>query len=180
MGTDRRQRLLLIAAIACVALLLGTQFVVRPLAAVWHSWSDRIDVAQKNLTMWGPQVTRVPELRTRWGEYKKRSLPREQQTAEGQLLGAVSRWAGANRLNVTTVKPSWRLSDEKDAKSRTVQVQVTATGNLSSVAGFLYSLETDPMPLRVEDVELTTRDPKGDQLTLRLTFTGLVVLEEKS
>jgi hypothetical protein len=177
MGTDRRQRILLIAAAAVVALLLGDRFVITPLAGVWKVWGEKIQTDSDKLAKFSPK--RAEDMQTRWGEMKQRSLPRELPVAEGQVLGAVSKWAGSSRLAVSSVKPHWS-GDDKEAKSKTVEFRVMATGTLSSIAGFLYALETDPMPLRVEDIEMTTKDPKGAQITLSLHFTGLVLLEEKS
>lgn len=177
MGTDRRQRLLLIGAIAVVALLMGDRLVISPLTGVWKKWGETIGVDSANLAKFSPK--RAEDMQNRWADMKKLSLPRELPEAENQVFTAVGKWAGTNRLALNSVQPKW-LPDDKDAKSKKVEFTVKATGTLSSIAGFLNSLETDPMPLRVEDIELTTKDPKGAQLTLSLRFTGLVLLEEKS
>lgn len=177
MGTDRRQRILLICAVAVVGLLLADKVVIGPLMGVWKSWSDTIRLDTENLAKFSPK--RAADLQTRWADMKRHSLPRELPEAESQVFSAVGKWAGSSHLALNSVQPKW-LADDKDAKSKKVEFTIKATGSLSSIAGFLYALETDPMPLRVEDFEMTTKDPKGAQLTFSLRFTGLVLLEEKS
>ena len=48
-------------------------------------------------------------------------------------------------------------------------------GDLSKLSRFLYSVEKDPMALRMELVELGARDKEGQQLSLGLQLSGLVL-----
>ena len=175
MSTDRRQRILLIAVIAVVGLFAGDRFVIGPLARLWQNWGQRIETVGADVAKFSPK--RAQDMQDRWATMKKGSLPTQLPVAESRVLGAVSKWAGRG-LTVTSVKPHW-LGDDREALARTVEFRVTANGSLDAIRSFLYALETDPMPLRVEDIEVTTRDPKGAALTLSMRFTGLVVLEEK-
>ena len=50
-----------------------------------------------------------------------------------------------------------------------------ASGNLGTLSRFLYDIEKDPMALKLESVELSTRDNTGQQLTLDLQISGLVL-----
>jgi len=52
---------------------------------------------------------------------------------------------------------------------------VEASGNLGTLSRFLYDIEKDPMALKLESVELSTRDNTGQQLTLDLQISGLVL-----
>jgi hypothetical protein len=42
------------------------------------------------------------------------------------------------------------------------------------VTRLLYDLETDPMALKVEGLELTARDERGEQVSLGLQVSGLM------
>lgn len=177
MGSDRRQRLLLIAAIICIGALAGDRFVVTPLCNLWKVRSSRISELKVNLTKGALLVDRGDAMRSRWAEMTQRSLPVERPAAESKVLAAVSRWTGASDIKVTSLKPRW-IASEKEFTN--VEFRVTATGSLGSIAQFLYDMETDPLALRAEDIELTTRDPRGGDLSLALRFTGLVLAESKS
>jgi len=50
---------------------------------------------------------------------------------------------------------------------------------LSTLTRFLHEVESDPLALRVDSVELASRDRTGAQLTLGLQVSGLVLSTEK-
>jgi len=77
---------------------------------------------------------------------------------------------------VTSLKPRW---SRKEKVFRKLEFRATAQGGIGSIARFLYELETDPLPLKVEDVVVTARDGRGDVLALGIRFSGLVLTDEK-
>jgi hypothetical protein len=50
---------------------------------------------------------------------------------------------------------------------------VDATGSLATITRFLYEVERSALPLRVDSIELTSRDEFGQKLTLGLLVSGL-------
>ena len=46
---------------------------------------------------------------------------------------------------------------------------------MSALTRFLYEVEKDPLALRVESVEITSRDNDGQQLSLALQVSGLLL-----
>jgi hypothetical protein len=52
---------------------------------------------------------------------------------------------------------------------------VDAKGDLGKLSRFLYSIERDPMALKLEFVELGALDKEGQQLSLGLQLSGLVL-----
>jgi hypothetical protein len=56
---------------------------------------------------------------------------------------------------------------------------VEASGNLGTLSQFLYDIEKDPMALKLESVELSAHDTGGQQLTLGLQLSGLVLNSQK-
>jgi hypothetical protein len=57
----------------------------------------------------------------------------------------------------------------------TLDCRVEASGDLGTLSRFVYDIEKDPMALKLESVELSTRDDTGQQLTLGLQISGLVL-----
>jgi hypothetical protein len=45
---------------------------------------------------------------------------------------------------------------------------------------FLYSIEKDPLALKLEMVEISTRDPEGQVLNLGLQISGLVLTPQSA
>ena len=57
----------------------------------------------------------------------------------------------------------------------TYQCRMDASGNLNSLSRFLYDLEKDPMALRLDSLEISSRDKEGQQLVLAVQISGLVL-----
>jgi hypothetical protein len=50
---------------------------------------------------------------------------------------------------------------------------------MGAVSRFLYDVEKDPMALRLEIVEVSSRDAEGQQLALGLQVSGLVLTPQE-
>jgi hypothetical protein len=57
----------------------------------------------------------------------------------------------------------------------TLECRADAFGNMQALTRFLYDVEKDPLALKVEAVEITTRDNDGQELSLALQVSGLVL-----
>jgi len=47
------------------------------------------------------------------------------------------------------------------------------------VTRLLYEIEKDPMGVKIQNMEITSRDETGQQLTLGLQVSGLILNPEK-
>ncbi len=91
------------------------------------------------------------------------------------MLKGVERWSGASRVTILSLSPQWK----QEAEDRvTLECRLEASGDLGAVSRFLYEVETDPMALRVQSVEITARDNEGRQMALGLQLSGLVSMPE--
>jgi hypothetical protein len=57
----------------------------------------------------------------------------------------------------------------------TLECRASATGDIQSLSKFIYDAEKDPLAVKVESVEITSRDNNGQQLSLVLQVSGLVL-----
>jgi len=53
-------------------------------------------------------------------------------------------------------------------------------GSLASLTRFLYQVEKDPLAMKVDVVDLTTRDTEGRNLTMALQLSGLVLTPKRN
>ena len=176
MGTNPRERLLIIAALVCIAAFAGDRFIVGPLVGAWKARNERIASLEQMVATGEQLLERREAITQRWDEMRARSLPADAADAENRVLNAVGDWAIASRLNVVALKPR-QLLDNAQVFSG-LEVRVSANGTLESVARFLYELERSPLPLRVENVEIRARDNNGADLSLETLFTGRVLAGE--
>ncbi|MBM3335086.1 hypothetical protein FJY63_10540 [Candidatus Sumerlaeota bacterium] len=176
MALRKREQWLALAALICVGAFAGDRFVASPLASLWKERTKRIAELGQQLSTGSALVEREEAIRNRWDTMKEQALPKDTSVAEKQVLQAMNEWIGTSRLAVSSVRPRW--IEEKGQTHKTIECRVVAEGELASVARFMYELERDPMALRLEEVEITSREDRGQKLSLSLRFTGLVLTGE--
>ena len=71
--------------------------------------------------------------------------------------------------------PQWK---SESTNYMTLNCRVEASGDLGTLSRFIYDVEKDPLGLKLESVEFSTRDNNGQQLTLNLQISGLVLLTQ--
>jgi hypothetical protein len=57
----------------------------------------------------------------------------------------------------------------------TLECRADTFGNLASLTRFLYEIEKDPLALKVDAIEIAARDNEGQQLTLGVQISGLLL-----
>jgi len=172
MKIKNRQQLLTIGAIVVVALFAADKLLVTPLGSLWSARSKQIATLRKKVEDGRQLIRRDESLRGRWEQMRTNTLPNTESLAEQQLLKALDRWAQASHVSMTSF--GHQLKHDSD-EFMTVQCRVEASGTMDRVSQFLYDLEKDPMALKLEAVEISSRDSEGQQLSLGLQISGLVL-----
>jgi hypothetical protein len=180
MQIKNRQQLLTIVAIVVVALFAGNELVLSPILKVWNGRATRISDLRKNISRANSMIQReqLPgqSISRRWQQMTNNALPNNASAAEQQVFKAVDLWAQNSGVSITAITPQWK-HDSDDYM--TFECRVDAAGDLSKLSRFLYSVERDPMALKLELVELGARDKEGQQLSLGLQLSGLVLTAQK-
>ena len=174
MEIKNRQKLLIILAASAVALLLGDRMVLTPLTNTWKERSAKIAALKKSLGDGTAMLQREQPIRERWGQMKTNTLPGNVSVAESRMLNAFDQWARDSRVAVTAIKPQWKPTDED---YMTFECQAEAIGNMDALARFLYEIEKDPLGLKFNGLEISTRDANGQQLSLTLQLSALLLKE---
>lgn len=167
-----RQHLLGLVAGAVIALFAADKLVLTPLAKSWKARSEQITKLRTQLAEAQALVRREPVLRERWAEMRRNTFPNNASQAEQQVLKAFDSWARQSQASLLSISPQWK-HDTDDYM--TLECRVEAAGNLGTISRFLYELEKDPMALRLQAVEVSSRDNDGQQLALGLQVSGLVL-----
>lgn len=174
MKIENRQQLLAIIAVGAVVLLASDRLVFTPLTKLWKSRSAAIADLRKQVADGTSLLARESVVRSRWEEMKKNTLPNNPSLAEQQMLKAFDNWSRQSRVSITSIMPQWKHDADE---YMTLQCRVDAAGDLETLSQFIYDIERDPMALKVESVELTSRDNSGQQLTLGMQISGLVLTQ---
>jgi len=172
MQIKNRQQLLIIGAIAAIVLFAGDQLVLSPLTKAWSARATRIGELRKQITQGKMLVQREQSIRSRWEQMSRNALPNNTSAAEQQVVQAIDLWAQNSGVVISAITPQWK-HDSDDYM--TYECRVDAAGDLGKLSRFLYSVERAPMALKLELVELGARDKEGQQLSLGLQLSGLVL-----
>lgn len=188
MNLNKRQQLQAILVIAAVALFAADRLVLTPLTLSWKARSERITKHREQVSD-GTSLTeekRAKALREQWDRMHTNSLAWEviqtkpfvaaKPEAESQMLKAFERWSQAGGVSVSSIRPQWK---EAEDDYKTLECRADVAGNLQSIAHFLYQIERDPLGVKVDTLELTTRNTEGSQLALVVQVSGLLLNPSK-
>ena len=178
MPIKNRQQLLIIVAGSVFGLLIADALILSPLTTSWQARSKRITELRKQVADGEKLLQRADALKSRWDQMQKNALPNNNSAAEQQVLTAFDKWSQDARISVNSITPQWKRDRDE---LLTLECRVDAAGTVGTLAKFLYNVEHDPMALKIESVEISTRDKNGQNLTLGLQISGLVLngTEEK-
>jgi hypothetical protein len=175
MKIQNRKQWLVVIAVAGIVLLVADRAVLTPLMSLWKTRSAKVAELRKQIAQGESLIQREQSIRRRWDQMRRNTLPTNSSLAEQQLLKAFDAWARDSRANITLITPQWKRDDDYS----TLECRVDANGSLDTLCRFLYSVERDPMALKLEMAELTSHDDNGQQMTLGLQVSGLVLTPTK-
>lgn len=166
-----RQKLLVIVAVAGLGLLLFEYFIRVPLTHLWQTHAAEIARLQQQVTQGRATIARGPQMQRVWSEMQANALPADPAQAEQDVLTAFDRWGRSYSIELGSIRPQWKRGATD--KYSVLECRVDATGNMQALSRFLYELERSALPLRVDSVEVMSRDDGGQRLTLSLVVSGL-------
>jgi len=162
--------------------------VVKPLTLSWKTRSDRLTKLKEQVR---DGTSLVEEKRARalrelwdrmhtntlaWDAIQTKPFAAAKPEAESQMLKAFEHWTQVGGVSVSSIRPQWK---EVEDDYKTLECRADVAGNLQSIAHFLYQVERDPLGVKVDTLELTTRNPEGSQLALVIQVSGLLLNPSK-
>jgi len=176
MNLNQRQRLLAILAIAAVGFFMADKLVITPLTSSWKARAERLAKLKEKVREGGETLKRETALTEQWTHMKKNVLNPAKSEAESQMLKAFGRWSEDTDVAVSSIRPQWKESEDD---YKTLECRADVSGSLAAIAHFLYQIERDEMGVKVDSMELQSRDTEGTQLALVVQVSGLLLNPSK-
>ena len=173
METKNREKMLLIAVAVCVGLYLVNLIVITPLSSSWSARQDKIKDLKNTIRDGRALMANAKSITDEWNRMRTNTLNPNETGVQSQLFRAFQTWAQTN--GVVLVGQRAQRKDSDDAAYNNEEWHADVTGDLTQIFHFLGSVETSPMGLKVDAVELSSRDERGAQLALGLTVSGLIL-----
>jgi hypothetical protein len=108
-----------------------------------------------------------------WEQMRTNALPPNVSQAEAQMLKSFDRWERTSGIARLSIKPQWK--GEAEDEYMTLELRADYAGDVDRITRFLYEVEKDPVGLKVDSVEISSRDDNGRQLALGLQVSGLLI-----
>jgi Tfp pilus assembly protein PilO len=168
-----RQQLLLAVTLSLAALFALDKVALGPLTSLWKARAKEVADLRRKVSDGGALVDREKNLRERWDRMRTNTLPENFSMAEQQVLRAFDKWSQDSKVSMTSISSQWKHDAEE---YMTLQYHVEVAGDINALSRFLYDVERDPMAIKLENVEISSRDTEGRQLTLGLQMSGLTLI----
>jgi hypothetical protein len=104
-----------------------------------------------------------------WQGFLARGLKTTASEAESQTLNAVRDWAQESGMGLSSVKPEHLAQDDKDQLQQ-IGFHAMGAGPMAALARMLWRLESAPIPLRVNSVQVASRKDATDDLAVQLSI----------
>lgn len=175
MKIKNREKLLTVVTLGLLALFAGDWLIFTPLVNAWQERSKRIAELTKSVNKGLLLLDRERTIQSRWANMKTNALPPNPSMAQDEVTKAVFRWSQQSGFGLTSTKPQKKLADDYT----TIECRADCTGNIEGLQKFLFELEKDPLALKVEGLEITSRDDEGQLLSVGVRFSGLLLGTEE-
>lgn len=171
MQIKNRQTVLLLVAAGALLFFVGDKLVFTPLVEGWQARTKHIAELKRNIEQGEMLISREQTIRDNWNHMQTNTLSSNNSLAQSAMFKAFERWSEKSRMKVGAIKPQWKHNDDYT----TLECRANATGDIQALSKFIYEAEKDEMAVKVDSVEITSRDNNGQQLSLVLQVSGLVL-----
>ena len=175
MKIENRQQFLVTLTIGVAALYIGVNFIGEPMVGLWSARLAQIKQLRTKVSEGNLLIKRGADIRSRWSGMSTNALPNNPSLAEQQVLKAFDSWSRDTGAEISSIMPQWK---NDSTNYMTLNCRIEASGNLGTLSQFLYNIEKGPAALKLDAVELSARDGTGQQLTLGLQISGLVLIPQ--
>lgn len=170
---SKREQIMAIIAVAVVGFLVLNKFIIGPVSGKLQQLETQKEQLQIELSDAHNLFQKRRILEKRWKTALYAGL-RNEVEAEIKVGRAIDKWSEEAGLTLSSVKPE-RVASDKGLKEMTFVV--VGTGTLEAVAQFLWKIETDPLPLKVKDMQLGSSNESGQSMSVQLRLSALCLGE---
>lgn len=170
MTLNKRERFIAILTGLVLGGALVYLIVLAPMLSRLDEANRQIDDANAQLLKANDVFKNDLTARKRWKELSGIGLKADASASEGQLLDRVRDAAQNAGLSVQSLKPA---PAEKVTGFSRITLRVNATGSMARIGRFLHDLRGSKMPLRILDLQVSSRKGGTDDLAIQLSVATI-------
>lgn len=172
MALSPRERLIAMGVGAAAVLYIGNKYALEPYVQARETVAVELETAQaRNI-----EVQRVLKMKkhrdTQWRAMLAGGLKTDQSAAQFQVFDAIGDWAQEAGVKLTSRTPQ---PETRNDRTQIIRLNATGTCNSAAAAKLLWRVETAPMPMKVDELTLTSVKPGSDELQITLVVSTVWV-----
>ncbi|MAX23122.1 MAG: hypothetical protein CMJ19_01345 [Phycisphaeraceae bacterium] len=171
MNLNQREKWILITTLTVLGIFLLDRLVISRVLDYRDSLVSDVQSLSDDLSRDIHLIKQGKQQQKRWKDMMAIGLPNSASEAESRTLEAINQWASETKVDLLSVKPEYRRSDESLVP---VVFRVTANGSMKAIAKFIWKVETADIPVCVDTLQINARDKKNkDELSMQMGVSAL-------
>jgi hypothetical protein len=172
---SKREKYIAIGLGATLGLVVLNWAVIGPLG----DWGEQI-AAQTRVAEGEASAERTLFNRERrdkkiWAEIMKGGLKDDPSEADSQLQYAIADWTRASGMTDLSIRPERQVTSNGFVE---IALLASGTGSTVTVGKLLRQMETAPIPVRIEDLQISSRNDGTDDLKVQLKLSTLSIASD--
>jgi hypothetical protein len=172
MVLSKREKYIVICTAAVLGIFLVDRYALTPLLGMREETRAR---KQQVTAQWDKGfglLDRQKLLEKRWQKYSEQGICEKASDTTSRVLHEVRNWSGQYGVNLSSITPD-RVSSKEEENFQEITFLVSGTGNMNSIGHFLYQLEHTTLPLRLKDIQLSSRQEAADDMSLQVRVSAI-------
>jgi hypothetical protein len=167
---SKRERLIAICVAAAILILLLNHFVIDPYRTERTRIATESAKAKADLDDAKILFAREARLKRIWAEMQNGGLKVDASDAESLTLNALLEWSTNSRVLLPAIR---RERPAPEGKFQVIGFDVSGTGSMPEVSRLLWAIETASIPVRINEMQITSQKEGTDNLQVRLSVSAL-------
>lgn len=170
MVLSKRERLIIAGSALVLGALALDQFVLTPLKAAWDQTQAQKLALQAEMNRARSTLKSGREMAPKWRDMTAAGIKLDPAEAESQVLHAIRDWSAESGVTLSMLKPD-RLTEKTQLPA--ISFQAGAAGSMDAIGKWLWRMQYAKIPLRITELQLSSRKEGTDDLTATLRLSTL-------
>jgi len=172
---SKREKYIAIGAIGAVVLLGINSLVIGPYTDKLGALDDQETTAKKTLSDDTLLLHKQQSLRSDWQEMLASGLQADDSIAQSKTQQALQDWARAANINLEALSSEHVATQHGPFQVIDFSLDFNSSGSQSmrQIARVLWSIESASVPIRLNDMKITTTREGTDSLDVKLIVSSL-------
>ena len=170
MVISKREKIILTVAIIAIGILIADRYIITPAFAIRAQTKADKQMLLGEMATAQSLFKRKKLLQRKWQQLVAGGLTDNASKTESKLLHAIGDWSQEYGLTISSVKPE-RVNGKGDF--RELSLIIAATGDISKIGLFLWQIENTDLPMKIKDIQLSSRDEDATEMSLQLKLSAI-------